>query len=134
MKNGLRLLPFQGQNSTSVPVSDLPRLIDDFLLVGDIARHSQRTLESRRERLGKLLWFVKHKGFTTCALLEIRGFFLYLNHGHKEEGGRWGNPSQIKPLSSGRVKSYYSTLRTFFNWAVKEGILTVSPMAKIELP
>ena len=99
-------------------VADLPRMVESWLLHCDINRHSERTIESRRERMGRFQWFVRFREYESCGLPELRAFFHYLNHGHKEPGGRWGNPRMTKPLSSGRVKSYHSTLRTFFLWLV----------------
>jgi site-specific recombinase XerD len=115
-------------------VDDLPRLVDSWLLAGDINRHSARTIETRRERLGRLLWFLRHREFAACGLTELRAFFHYPNHGHEEPGGRWGNPRLTNGTSSGRVKSYHSTIRTFFGWLVEEGQIEATPMARIPPP
>jgi site-specific recombinase XerD len=120
----------------SLPAPDVARLLDSWLLACDIERHSERTIESRRERVGRLVWFLPEKGHESCGLSELRAFFHYLNHGHKDKAGRWGagDARSRKPLSSGRVKSYHSSLRTFFNWLVAEGELDTSPMERIPVP
>lgn len=137
-----RLPPFTKTNpknsdlQTSLLASDVARLLDSWLLACDIERHSARTIESRRERVSRLVWFLTAKGHESCGLPELRAFFHYLNHGHKEPGGRWGSslPSCQMPLSSGRVKSYHSSPRTFFNWLVAEEELGISPMERIPVP
>jgi integrase/recombinase XerD len=48
--------------------------------------------------------------------------------------GRWGNPHETRALSSGTVKSYHSSLRTFCNWCIAEGFLTSSPMENMPAP
>jgi hypothetical protein len=83
----------------SLPVADLPTQIDSWLLAGDISRHSPRTLETRRERMNSLVWFLNHREYEVCGLTELRAFFHYLNHGHKEPGGRWGNPRCTRPVT-----------------------------------
>jgi len=123
-----------GDAEASVSTRLLPRLVDSWLLAGDINRHSARTLSSRRERIKNLLWFLKERALDDCDVHALRAFFAYLVHGHKETGGRWGNPRMTRSVRSGTSKSYHSTLRTFFGWLVAEGELTASPMARIPPP
>jgi site-specific recombinase XerD len=131
--------PFPKTASTTevccfVPVAEIPLHIESWLLTGDINQHSERTISTRRERMNSFLWFLRNREFAECGLAEIRAFFVCLNHGHKEAGGRWGNPRCTSPLTSGRVKSYHSTLRTFFRWLIAEMVLDVSPMERIPAP
>lgn len=118
----------------ALPSSSLSPLIESWLLAGDINRHSARTLESRRERVFRLVWFLDQRGYGTCGRNELRQFFHYVAHGHEEPGGRWGNPRLSKPTSSGRAKAFHSSLRAFFGWLVAEGELEVSPMERITAP
>jgi site-specific recombinase XerD len=78
--------------------------------------------------MDSFVWFMNHRGYETCSLTEVRAFFHYLNHGHKEPGGRWGNPRCTKPVTSGRARSLHSTLRTFFRWLITETVLDASPL------
>jgi site-specific recombinase XerD len=134
MLNENRLFNKAASQMDVVTSAHLPALLDSWLLAGDINRHSARTIETRRERVGRLVWFLNHKELPCCGLAELRAFFVYLNHGHKEPRGRWGNPKMVRPLTSGRVKSYHSTLRTFFAWLVMEGEIDASPMVRIPVP
>jgi hypothetical protein len=72
---------------SGVPVCLLPRLVESWLLAGDINRHSRRTLGSLRERTGKLLWFLNQREIECCDRHALRQFFHYVSHGHAEPGG-----------------------------------------------
>lgn len=104
-------------------------------MAGEINQHSVRTIGNRRERLHNFLWWLSDAGITTVDTAAMRAFFVYLVRGHDRPEGRWGNARNKKPVTSGTVKSYHSTLRTFFNWCVEEEYgITVSPMRKIPAP
>jgi site-specific recombinase XerD len=118
----------------ALDVSKLERYAEGWLLSGDISQHSHRTLEARRDIVNKLLWFLRHKRLDTCGTLELRQFLAYLTHGHREPGGRWGNPHMTKPVRPRTVKDYHGHLRTLFRWIVAEGGLNVSPMDRIPVP
>jgi len=122
------------QNRESVLFSRLPRLIEGFLLHGDVSGHSSRTLENRRQRLAGLTWFAQNRSLEELGVHELRAFFQYMRHGHEDAAGLWGLPHHKKALSSGTIKSYHSSLRTFFNWLVAEGDLDTSPMERITPP
>ncbi len=81
--------------------------------------------------MDKFLWFFHKHSYSSCGVSELRRFFAYLNTGHEEPGGRWGNPQQTKPLRPITVKTFHNHLCTFFNWLVKEEIIASSPMEKI---
>ncbi|MDX1935034.1 MAG: hypothetical protein SFU56_20745 [Capsulimonadales bacterium] len=115
----------------------MPRLkaeVQNYLIACEIESHSDRTIEEKRSDLGKLIWFFEAKGHTVCDHPTLQAFFLYLRNGHKERSGRWGNARETESLSSGRMKKYYSQIRAFLNWMVKEYDLAVSPIAKISPP
>ncbi len=118
----------------SVPAARIQKYAQSWLLVGDISFHSNRTTEARRDLLNKLSWFLEHKGMEGCGLDELRLFLHYVQHGHKEPGGRWGNPRMIRPTKPRTVKNYYGILRAFFNWCVAEGTIPGSPMERIPVP
>lgn len=118
----------------SLGTADLERFTEGWLLAGDIARHSPATLALRRLILGKLHWFLRGRSLDTCGTHEIRLFLSYLNHGHEQPGGRWGNPHETRPVKPGTVATYDRHLRAFFSWLVKEELLEGSPMEKIAEP
>lgn len=132
-----------GNNSSgdSLAVARLTRLVDLWVLAGDIAQHSARTTESRKERMRLFGWWVAEEGLTQIGRTEVMQFLAYLRHGH-EDGAASGGAGRFgvdritarRPASSGRVATFFSTLRAFFNWCVREGELSESPMAKIDTP
>lgn len=117
-----------------LPVSALLGQIEEYLLVCQIAGHSARTIDNRRDRLGRLAWWSGRFGCQALDNEALRAFFLYLARSHTDPAGRWGNPGARDPLSPGTLKSYYSTLRTFFLWLVAEEIIDASPLARVPVP
>jgi site-specific recombinase XerD len=108
--------------------------MDGWLLACEIAQHSKRTIGNRRSILDKFIWFLKQRGYSTCGTLELRQFLAYLNKGHTQAGGRWGNSQQTRPVRPRTVKDYHNHLRTLFRWIVAEGGMEVSPMVRIPAP
>lgn len=113
---------------------DLPRHRDTWLMVCDMNRNSERTIEARRDLLNKLIWFLSKRELEVCDLMALRQFLHYASAGHKDEGGRWGNPRMTNPTKPGTIKDYHAILRTFFGWLVTEFVLSASPMARIPVP
>ena len=126
--------PLLKDSELSIGVSDLRRYVDGWIMSGEIARHSDRTAGNRRQVTKSLFWYLERQEYASCGLPEIRAFFHYVNVGHKEPGGRWGNPQQTRPVTPRTVKDYHSTLRTLFKWIVAEGGLESSPMERIPVP
>lgn len=114
--------------------ADLERLAQDYLLDCDYRMQSPRTVETRRIFIQNLIWFLKDRHLANCGTAELRQFFSYLQHGHKEPGGRWGKPNLIKPVRPVTVKDYYVNLRCLFNWLVEDGAIERSPFDKIPKP
>ena len=98
-------------------------------MAGEIARHSVRTIANRRLIVKNFFWFLRREGYKTCGVTELCAFFVYINRGHKDPGGRWGNPQLTAP-----VKDYHGSLRTLFRWIIAEGGLDSSPMERIPIP
>jgi hypothetical protein len=66
-------------------------------------RQSERTTANRRLIVKKLFWWLRREGHTCFSVLELRDFFVYINRGHKEPGGRWGNSQQTREVKSSTV-------------------------------
>jgi site-specific recombinase XerD len=114
-----------------LPVAALPRLVDSWLLVGDINRHNPCITENRRLSLGQFVWFLNQRGLTHCGPHDVRAFLHYLTRGHEEPGGRWGNPRLTKTTKPSTVRSHHTTLKAFFNWLMAEREITMSPIVHI---
>lgn len=123
-----------GTSEPSLPVAQIKRIVSSYILMGDIAQHSNATTIAKRELLGKLLWFLDHKEIEECDRHALAAFLHYVRHGHEEPGGRWGNPRMTRPTKPRTAKNYHGILRAFFNWCVEDGILPSSPMERIPVP
>lgn len=118
---------------SSISVDELEMQLQNWLEEGQIRYWSKRTLDDRKQNTGKLLWFLRERGFTSCGVRELRAFLAYLTTSHEQPGGRWGSGAR-QPLSPGRVHKYYGDLRTLFRFIVAEGGLETSPMELLRPP
>ena len=122
------------KTETDLSLRDLQKFAEGWLLSGEIAQHSAATLTNRRLYVRNLLWFLRRQEYECCDVMELRAFFAYITNGHKELGGRWGNPQQTKPVTSSTVATYHRHISAMFSWIVAEGRLEVSPMNRIPPP
>jgi len=130
----LKILSSAPDASELLATSELEQTAEGWHLSCDIEQHSSRTIERRRDILNKLDWFLKKKNIQVIDRTALRGYLHYLTHGHEEEGGRWGNPQCTKAVRPRTVHTVHGHLRSFFNWCIEEGILSVSPMDRIAAP
>lgn len=121
-------------HSLAISAADLPAHARDWLFDCEYRQHSPKTIEWRRNALAKLHWFLQQRDYPHCGVTELRQFLAYLSNGHREAGGRWGNPTLTKPVRPRTVKDYHGALRTFFKWLVTEGVIDASPMARLAPP
>jgi integrase/recombinase XerC len=120
--------------TNSLPVGELARNIQGWLLDGEVRQHSPNTLARRRIVTEKLIWFLRHKELEQCGAPELRAFLAYLGNGHETEGGRWGNPQLTRKVRPTTVSDYYRDLRALLNFLVADGVLEASPLANIKPP
>lgn len=130
---------FSGTAANTAPTASLaadrlPRLVDAWLDQGDIGGHSERTTECRRRFLDAFVWFVQRQEYIEVGKAEINAFLVYLRHGHKEKGGRFGKPRLTQPLSAGSIRTYYSAVAAFCNWCAAEGECLISPIHGVRAP
>ncbi len=117
-----------------ITVSDFESYARDWIFDCEYRQHSHRTIETRRMIVKNLLWFLKHREFTTVGTSELKQFLHYLQHGHEDTEGRWGNPHLRRPVRPRTVKDYHGHLRTLFRWLQSEGTIHASPMERIAAP
>lgn len=127
MQSALRSAQF------SVPVSDLAFLAESWVLDARSRQLSPQTVDAFRITSEKFLWWLQQEGHTTCGANQVRGFLSYVG-APPPPGGRWGNPQKTKPNRPRTVHTYWERLRTFFRWAVSEGLIEQSPMETIKPP
>jgi integrase/recombinase XerC len=118
---------------TPLSLAEFRDLIETWLGDGEIAGHSPRTLANRRLITRHLLWWLAREGHAEVGEPEMRGFFLYLRHGHEEPGGRWekGEREPLRPASAKWWHAYLSSL-----WAAieRQGAVEESPMLRLPAP
>ncbi len=113
-------------------------LVKGFILTLNTDCKSPRTVDYYEANLRRFLWYAEHHEWPDDARLitewHIREFLAYTGG----EGNRWGisgngSESSRPRASYSTVHHYYSVVRAFFNWCVREGFLSDSPVAKIKL-
>jgi len=119
--------------------TSLKSLIKGYLLTHQTQGSSPHTVEYYRGILNRFLWYANSVGWSDDARLlngwNIREFLGYVG----TQTDRWfkqgnGSESSTHRASPRTVHHYYSSLRAFFNWTVKEGFLQESPLAKVKIP
>ncbi|HLK55686.1 MAG TPA: tyrosine-type recombinase/integrase [Chthonomonadaceae bacterium] len=120
--------------NSSLGASEFKRYAEGWLLDCEIRQHSARTLALRRLILEKFLWWLKQYEIGAVDTLTLRKFLAYITNGHKEPGGRWGNPKENQPVTPATIQLYHRHLRACLNWIVEEGGIDASPMAKVKPP
>jgi hypothetical protein len=71
MEGEMRKTQHSYAKSTDAPATDgstvsthlLPRLSESWFIYGNIGRHSERTIESRRECMSRLVWFLHFREY-----------------------------------------------------------------------
>jgi len=116
-----------------VPISDIKRYADGWLIDSEYRQLAAQTLYSRRTITDKLMWWLKQQEYDTCGTMEIRAFLTYVAVGD-EKLGRWGNVHEKTKNRPVTVSAYYNRLKAFFQFLVNEGYLTISPMASLKPP
>jgi integrase/recombinase XerC len=117
-----------------IPVDDLRRYAADWHLDCELRQHSKQILYCHQDYLKKLFWFFDQKGISAVGTTELKQFFLYLNTGPQDPGGRWGNPLLKKPIRPISIHGYYRVLRAWFNYLVDDEAISCNSMAKIKPP
>ena len=109
-------------------------LVASYLNECEMRLQSPKTVETRKVFLRNLQWFLYKRNCPVCGVSELRQFFHYLMHGHKEPGGRFGKPYLNKPVRPITLKDYYICYRSFFDWLVEVGEIQQNPLAHIPRP
>ena len=135
---GKRALPCKKvgsrKNADAVAIEVLHQGIQEWLADCEYRQHSPATIAFRRMVCEKLSWFLVQGEYSECGTFELRAFLNYLTNGHKDKGGRWGNPQLTKPVKAVTVKDYHRHLRTLFTWMETEYFIDDSPLNGLKAP
>jgi len=122
----------------AAPGTSLSSLAKGYVLTHQTEGSSPHTVEYFRGTLNRFLWYARREGWPDDARIltqwHIREFLGYV----ATEVNRWdkkgnGAESSARKASLRTIHHYYSVLRSFFNWAVKEGFLAQSPVAMVKV-
>jgi hypothetical protein len=88
---------------------------------------SLATVQGKKDAIAKLVWFLHRNEKSVCTVSDLRQFLIYLQKGHKDPAGRWGQKNLTKPVSQRTVRYYYTYLQGLFKWFVQQGVLPILP-------
>ncbi|HEY3412828.1 MAG TPA: tyrosine-type recombinase/integrase [Armatimonadota bacterium] len=117
-----------------IELDTLVRYADLWFRYSQNRNHSPTTLDLKRFIVGKFLWYLRANGHASFGRFEIEDFLAYLVADHSKDGGRWGDSRLTKPDGKRTKLTYYQYLAAFFNYLVKDGYLSVSPMQGMGTP
>ena len=116
----------------------LKSLVAGFVLTKRTEGKSPKTVQYYQDNLRRFLWYAGRQGWSDDVRFltdwQIREFLGYVG----TETHRWGlegNGSETsqRNASHSTVRHYFVVLSCFFNWAVGEGFVEESPMARIKV-
>lgn len=122
------------ETESAIPTPQLPALFQGWIRDGKGRGSSPRTLEERELLFGKLLWFLQDRNFAFCGEAAVEEFLAYLDDGHTDPRGRWGNPKCRKPIRPATRLAYFRVLRAFFRFLERRRRIVGSPMATMDPP
>jgi site-specific recombinase XerD len=116
----------------------LKSLVNGFVLTKQTEGKSHRTVEFYSENLKRFLWYASRQWWSDDIRMltewHVREFLGYVAN----ERCRWGvegNGSETCRVraSHATVHHYFVVLANFFNWLVREGFVSESPMARVRV-
>jgi integrase/recombinase XerD len=118
-----------------VTLTSLESLIKGYILACRTENKSPKTISGYEMVLKNFCWFVKSSGLPDIQKItstHIKYFFMYLT----SEQHRWNStsPSAKRSASSSTISTYFRRLRTFFNWATREELITENPFKNMRTP
>lgn len=110
--------------SPSTPSDQMQALrwfLDDLLLVRGASAH---TVSSYKRDISRYLAFLGGKDFRVADEGDVERYALALSTGNTE----------VRPLAARSVQRNLSALRSFYNWAVREGMASANPASQVAAP
>ncbi len=122
-----------GTASTAISLESVAK---GYLLNCRCENKSPKTMRKYEDVIQHFIWLARQSGFPNqidkITANHVREFLYYL----ATEKNRWdsNNYAARKMVSSATVGTYYRVLRTFFNWASREELITENPFANLKPP
>ncbi len=118
--------------------SMLESAIPEYLLCCQTEGKSPRTVRWYEQKLAYFVEFLQANGLTTqvdeLGPGEIRRFIRHLQQEVKVGENNPYRATEDKPLSPETVAGYARTLRAFFSWALRDGLIDEHPMRHVKTP
>ena len=123
--------------ASSKTATELSALIQGYRLCARTEGKSQKTIDAVAGSVGYLERFLASEGLPTDTAAigrnEIRAFILYLQQKRCFSEHPFARP-QARGLSKHTINCYLRSVRAFWSWLLREGIVETSPFAKVRLP
>ena len=120
------------------PSDSLKVMIGQYLLCCQAEGKSAQTVRWYAQKLAYFASFLIAQRLPTelgqISAEGVRSFVRHLQKQVKADENNPRKPTADRPLSAHTVAGYVRTLRAFFSWALKEGILGQNPMAQVKVP
>jgi len=118
--------------------SAIQHVIDDYVLCCQTEGKSPRTVRWYQQKLEYFASFLSMHQLTTqidrIGPGEIRRLIRHLQSEVKTGENNPRRPTENRPLSPQTVAGYVRTLRAFFSWALREGLIDEHPMRYVKTP
>ncbi len=118
--------------------STMQNVIADYILCCQTEGKSPRTVRWYRQKLVYFASFLSTHQLTgqvdRIGPGEIRRFIRHLQSEVKTGENNPRRPTENKALSPQTVAGYVRTLRAFFSWALREGLIDEHPMRYVKTP
>lgn len=119
--------------------TSLHALVKGFILTHQTDGKSQKTVQYYRDNLRRFLWYADTHDFpddpASITDWHVRDFLGYVG----SETNRWGlsgrgSETSRRQATHATVRHYFVVLSCFFNWALREGFISTTPLARIKIP
>jgi len=124
------------EKKMNIPLS---KAIDGFRLSNEASGLSRKTVTWYNSNLTLFhKWIIKEMREEPAIHLvsneHIRHYLSELRNNNSCYDNHPFHPQEFRPLSPRTIRGYYASLSSFFNWTIKEDILSSSPMQNIPKP
>lgn len=127
----MRQVPLRPKTRASMRQFDLERAIERFLAGKKVERRSPKTLQAYHSELERFRRWLAAHGHHQPTEDTVSEYIHYLTYDKQKWDDHPTTPKAGVGLSPRTVNNTIRCLRIFFNWCVREGELTHSPMTHI---
>lgn len=123
--------PFRPKTKSTIRQFDIDVAIDRFLSVKRVERRSAKTIQAYTEEFSRLRRWLETEGLPAITGDLMIRYIHYLTYDKVKWDDHPTNPHGGVGLSARTVNNTIRNLKVLFNWCVREGYLTKSPMNNV---